>query len=102
MAARLSDTGGALGVEYVSDLAAFVAKEELAHPRWVWDDTSTWYPELLAAGIRVDRCFDLRLCHAILRSSTLTAGSALATAPQGVWDAPAPAAARPEPGAALF
>ena len=101
MAARLSDTGGALGVEYVGDLAAFVAKEELARPRWVWDDTSSWYPELLAAGIRVDRCFDLRLCHAILRSSVLTANSALATAPQGVWDAPAPVAAAPS-DAALF
>lgn len=101
MAARLSDSGGALGVEYVTDLAAFVAKEEQARPRWVWDDTGSWYQELLAAGIRVDRCFDLRLCHAILRSSVLTAGSALATAPQGVWDAPAPAAA-PLTEAALF
>ena len=102
MAARLSDSGGALGVEYIADLAAFVAKEEQQHPRWVWDDTSTWYAELLAAGIRVERCFDLRLCHAILRSSTLTASSALATAPQGVWDAPAAAAPRPESGEALF
>jgi DNA polymerase-1 len=102
MAARLSDAGGALGVEYVADLAAFVAGEESRHPRWVWDDTSAWYPELLAAGIRVDRCFDLRLCHAILRSSVLTAASALATAPQGVWDAPPPASARPDRDAALF
>ena len=102
MAARLSDAGGALGIEYVSDLAAFVAKEELQHPRWVWDDTNTWYPELLAAGIRVERCFDLRLCHAILRSSSLTADSALATAPQGVWDAPARATATAEPSGALF
>ena len=102
MAARLSDAGGALGVEYVSDLAAFVAEEEAQHPRWVWDDTAAWYPELLAAGIRVERCFDLRLCHAILRSSTLTAGSALATAPQGVWDAPAAATPPPDSGEALF
>ena len=103
MAARISDEGGALGIEYVSDVASFVAKEESQHPRWVWDDTSTWYPELLAAGIRVERCFDLRLCHAILRSSTLTADSLLATAPQGVWDAPTTVVtARPERGAALF
>ncbi len=102
MAARLSDAGGALGIEYVADLAAFVAKEELQHPRWVWDDTSVWYAELLAAGIRVERCFDLRLCHAILRSSVLTAGSALATAAQGVWDAPTPVAAPRDPEAALF
>lgn len=102
MAARLSDAGGALGIEYVDDLAAFVTAEEPQHPRWVWDDTAAWYPELLAAGIRVERCFDLRLCHAILRSSVLTAASALATAPQGVWDAPPPAAATPDREAALF
>ncbi|MBX3099977.1 MAG: bifunctional 3'-5' exonuclease/DNA polymerase [Salinibacterium sp.] len=103
MAAKISDDGGALGIEYVSDLAEFVRKEEPQHPRWVWDDTSTWYPELLAAGIRIERCFDLRLCHAILRSSALTAESALATAPQGVWDAPASVVTpRPERGAALF
>ncbi len=100
MAARLSEAGGALGIEYVTDLAAFVAREEPGHPRWVWDDTATWYPELLAARLRVERCFDLRLCHAILRSSVLTAGSALATAPQGVWDAPATVARETDP--ALF
>ncbi len=102
MAARLSDAGGALGIEYVDDLAAFVTAEEPQHPRWVWDDTAAWYPELLEAGIRVERCFDLRLCHAILRSSVLTATSALATAPQGVWDAPPPATATPDRETALF
>jgi DNA polymerase I len=34
--------------------------------RWVWADTAAIYPRLLAAGVRVDRCHDLRLCHAIL------------------------------------
>jgi DNA polymerase-1 len=73
--------------EPVDDLAAFVAERERDHsPRWVWGDTSAWYPELLAAGVRVERCFDLRLCHAILRASALTAGSSLATAPPGEWD----------------
>ncbi|CAN5351694.1 bifunctional 3'-5' exonuclease/DNA polymerase [soil metagenome] len=102
MAARLSDTGGALGVEYVGDLAAFVAREEPQHPRWVWDDTGAWYPELLAAGIRVERCFDLRLCNAILRSSALTSDSELARAPQGVWDAPAPSVSGTVTEDALF
>ncbi|WP_374010893.1 bifunctional 3'-5' exonuclease/DNA polymerase [Leifsonia sp. LS-T14] len=55
-------------------------------PRWVWDDTRAWYPALLAAGVRVERCVDLRLCHAILRNSTLSAGSALAVAEPGPWD----------------
>jgi len=97
MAVRLSDTGGSLGVEYVDDLVAYVAKHEPSHPRWIWDDTTRWYPELLTAGLRVERCFDLRLCHAILRASALTASSELATAPPGVWDAPAAALATPQP-----
>ena len=44
-----------------------VAALEVDRPRWVWTDTSALYPELLRAGVRVERCFDLRLCHAILR-----------------------------------
>ncbi len=59
-------------------------------PRWVWDDTTTWYPPLLAAGVRVERCVDLRLSHAILRHSELTAATAFARAPAGPWDAPPP------------
>lgn len=70
-------------------LAALVAAEERSRdrPRWVWDDTRSWYPPLLAAGVRVERCVDLRLCHAILRNSTLTAGTTLARAEPGPWDA---------------
>lgn len=102
LATRLDDDGTVLGEHVVDDLAAFVAREEATHPRWVWDDTSRWYPALLAARVRVERCFDLRLCHAILRSSALTAGSALATAPLGAWDAPPVATAEPERDDALF
>ncbi|QDO90471.1 bifunctional 3'-5' exonuclease/DNA polymerase [Ornithinimicrobium ciconiae] len=36
-------------------------------PRWVWPDTAAISPRLLAAGVRVGRCHDLRLCHAILQ-----------------------------------
>lgn len=39
--------------------------------RWIWSDTAHWYPRVLAAGVRVSRCRDLRLCHAILRDSAL-------------------------------
>ncbi len=85
---RRSDEGGAVGIEYVDHLASFVAQHEAAKPRWVWDDTAHWYPELLAARVRVDRCYDLRLCHTILRNSALTAGSALATGPASSWDSP--------------
>src|SRR6185437_11163760 len=71
-----------------ADLPEFVRREEAAsRPRWVWDDTRGWYPQLLQAGVRVERCVDLRLSHAILRASTLSAGSALATAAAGPWDA---------------
>ena len=54
--------------------------------RVVWDDTRRWYPALLAQGIRVERCVDLRLSHAILRQSTLAADSELARAAPGPWD----------------
>ncbi len=67
-------------------LAATVAALERQHPRWVWDDTSRWYPSLLAARVRVERCVDLRLSHAVLRNSSLTAGSALAASPACSWD----------------
>jgi DNA polymerase I len=82
------------------DFAARVRALEAAAPRWVWDDTSTWYPRLLEAGVRVDRCVDLRLSHAILRNSELTNSSALAMAQPGPWDRPAPQ--HREPDEALF
>lgn len=59
-------------------------------PRWVWNDTTRWYPKLLAAGVRVERCVDLRLSHAILRSSELTAKTVLARAERNGWDEPTP------------
>src|ERR1700710_2666536 len=65
------------------DFAARVRALEAAAPRWGWDDTSPWSPRLLEAGVRVDRCVDLRLSHAILRSSELTNSSALAMAQPG-------------------
>ncbi|MCK0113917.1 bifunctional 3'-5' exonuclease/DNA polymerase [Ornithinimicrobium sp. F0845] len=58
--------------------------------RWVWPDTGSVYARLLAAGTRVGRCVDLRLCHAILRFATpkpWTAPPWLAPAPV---EAPAP------------
>ncbi|MHB1173472.1 MAG: bifunctional 3'-5' exonuclease/DNA polymerase, partial [Lacisediminihabitans sp.] len=67
-------------------LPSTVARLEAGHPRWVWDDTSRWYPPLLTAGVRVERCVDLRLSHAILRASELTSFSALARAEPSSWD----------------
>ncbi len=88
--------------QIVGDLATFVATHERNKPRWVWDDTARWYPELLAARVRVERCFDLRLCHTILRNSSLTADSSLARAPRGGWDAPAPLEVPVRESGALF
>ena len=51
----------------VSDLPAYVRAREVDSPRWVWDDTARWYPGLLAAGVRVERCHDLRLGRQVLR-----------------------------------
>lgn len=102
MAARLNDDGRSAGIEYIDDLPAYVRREEASRPRWVWEDTARWYPELLAAGVRVERCHDLRLCHMILRYSALTSASALAVAPQNAWDAPPAALTRRETDDALF
>ena len=71
-------------------------------PRWVFDDTATWARTLIAAGVRVGRCHDLRLSHAILRLSTLTADSALARTPPGPWDRPAGVEREAAQGATLF
>jgi DNA polymerase-1 len=56
------------GAEFVDRVRSL---EETGSVRWVWGDTPSWYPELLRAGVRVARCHDLRLCHAILRESAL-------------------------------
>jgi DNA polymerase-1 len=93
--------GGADAIA-TAELPAWVERLEREHPRWVWDDTTRWYPHLLAAGVRVGRCVDLRLCHAILRTSALTAESALARAPRGPWDAATPLLERPETHGVLF
>src|SRR4051812_25439831 len=73
---------------------AFAADPAQAGVRWVWEDTGVSYPSLLRAGIRVERCHDLRLCRAILRGSTLTAGSELARAPLDELDGESPAQGR--------
>ncbi|MHC5796039.1 bifunctional 3'-5' exonuclease/DNA polymerase [Lacisediminihabitans sp. FW035] len=86
---RLTADGALEGSERVvaeAEFAPTVADLERERPRWVWDDTSRWYPRLLGARVRVERCVDLRLSHAILRNSALTAGSGLASAPASSWD----------------
>lgn len=67
--------------------ADWVAAHEPEHPRWVWADTKRWYPRLLAAGVRVERCIDLRMCRVILRNAVASSGTQLARAPGDRWDA---------------
>jgi len=82
LARDLAADGGTLGLTEVpaGELPRFVAAREPTRPRWVWDDTTRWYPQLLAAGVRVERCTDLRLAHAVLRRSPF-ADPALLTGP---------------------
>ena len=84
-----------------AEFPAWVAAREAAHgPRWVWSDAPAWYSALLDAGVRVARCHDLRLCHAILRDSVLVTDDAgLRRAVE--WDA-APHAGAADDASALF
>jgi len=75
-------------------------REATDAPRWVWHDAPQWYPALLAAGVRVARCHDLRLSHAILRTSALVEKDAAVREASG-WDAAAHVAP-PEQLPALF
>jgi anti-sigma regulatory factor (Ser/Thr protein kinase) len=68
-----SDAPGApLAIVAPGELAEAVRDFERRGPRWVWVDTRAWYPQLLAAGVRIERCHDLRLCGAILAHSAST------------------------------
>jgi DNA polymerase I len=88
-ARELAEDGTAVGVtrHRAGELAAFVADRERTAVRWVWDDTPRWYPGLLAAGVRVERCTDLRLAHAVLRRSPFADQSLLAADETAGWDA---------------
>ena len=68
------------------DLPAYVRDREAAPVRWVWNDTTRWYPALLAAGVRVERCTDLRLTSALLRRSPLVDRRLLRVADPDGWD----------------
>jgi DNA polymerase-1 len=70
----------------LADLPAFVADREHARPRWVWDDTARWYPDLLAAGVRVARCHDLRLAHHLLRRAPAIDQQTLTGEQSELWD----------------
>ncbi|WP_043808669.1 bifunctional 3'-5' exonuclease/DNA polymerase [Rhodococcus triatomae] len=52
--------------ESFPDAAAAVRALEPEHPRWVWPDTAAVYPDVLRAGLRVQRCHDIALTGALL------------------------------------
>lgn len=82
------------------ELPALVARLEAEHaPRWIWRDTREWAPRLLAAGVRVARCHDLRLCGAILASSTVVAEARDGLPGRPAWLPPGPAEASADPSA---
>lgn len=69
-----------------AELTAYVAAHEAEAPRWVWDDTARWYPPLLAAGVRVERCHDLRLGHHLLRRAPAVDQRLLEGEQSAYWD----------------
>lgn len=60
------------------ELAVVVADLERRRPRWIWHRTGDWYPALLAAGVELERCYDLALCGAILAHSEFTSHTSYA------------------------
>jgi DNA polymerase I len=90
---RVLVTDGAERLELgTAELAAYVRGREDRGPRWVWDDTARWYPPLLAAGVRVGRCHDLRLGHHLLRRAPAVDGMLLDGEESEHWDRLGPAA----------
>jgi DNA polymerase-1 len=90
------DDGAAPAELALADLPAYVAAVEGAdgpRPRWVWDDTARWYPTLLDAGVRVERCHDLRLCHRLLRRAPAVDQQHLSGPDAERWGRLGPAAA---------
>ena len=65
---ELADDGsGQRAGVLLNDLPDAVASYTRSGPvRWVWADTAQTYPALLRAGVRVDRCHDVRLVEALL------------------------------------
>ena len=70
----------------LADLPDVVRRREEEPLRWVWDDTARWYPSLLAAGVRVERCHDLRLAHHLLRRAPAVDAALLVGEQSGLWD----------------
>lgn len=105
-AVQLASDGSRLGSTTLSlpELAGFVERLEAIHaPRWVWHSTSARYADLLSAGVRIERCHDLRLSHQILRhSSYVRDRSVFLAAQEWCFDVQAPEPPPPAASPALF
>jgi DNA polymerase I len=102
----VADDGTRVGApERVPDVPAAVRGAGPGR-RWVWADTAEVYPRLLAAGVRVGRCWDLALVEALLAGYEGRWGepSSLGAAWARLQGLPVPAAPRHRPAdqAALF
>jgi hypothetical protein len=103
---ELADDGTSQGAGVLlNDFPDAVASYARAGPvRWVWADTAASYPALLRAGVRVDRCHDVRLVGALLAGRDGGPGAADGGAEWPAADQPAPGPGRLAAGqqAALF
>ncbi|MFD9879929.1 bifunctional 3'-5' exonuclease/DNA polymerase [Streptomyces alboflavus] len=66
LAVPVGEDGGPVGAV---ERFGGVAEAVLAHPeveRWVWQSTATSYPRVLAAGARVERCYDVEAAELLL------------------------------------
>ena len=101
----LEPDGAVLGQDETDPAAlpSLVGRWEAEHsPRWVWSDAASWYPGLLAAGVTLERCHDLRLIHRILVHSELVRDAGALRAASD-WDTPLePQGPERDAGATLF
>ena len=88
----VTDDDGAREIA-LGELPRLVREREAAAPRWVWDDTARWYPPLLAAGVRVERCHDLRLCRRLLVRAPAVDPGLLRSEEARLWDTLGPVVA---------
>lgn len=98
----LNNDGTAAGAPFSfhrKELPAVVSRHEQSRPRWVFDQTRQWYPELLAAGVTVERCHDLALAGTILAVSDFTSGSRWAAQNSSLSAEVEPELTRPAPHA---
>ncbi|MFI8926859.1 bifunctional 3'-5' exonuclease/DNA polymerase [Streptomyces sp. NPDC053474] len=66
LVAQLGDDGLPVGPAVREDDLAGAVRRRPGVGRWVWRSTAEIYPRLLAAGVRVERCYDVEAAEALL------------------------------------